>query len=96
MAPDKSDGLRALLAAAEPVPGIHALRLNGVLRLMLTPKEAAQVTGVKYRDVLAAINAGRVRVIGRRRYRIPVGELDAIIGWAELAAIRREFRTGRR
>jgi excisionase family DNA binding protein len=72
---------------------------KGMPRSGLRTKEAAEFTGVGYRDILAMIHAGRIRVItGGRSYVIPVGELDEILAWAELAEFQCGMRrlTGRR
>lgn len=73
--------------------------VEGYPRMALTTKEAAEVTGVKYREILKMINAGRIKMItGGRSYIIPVDQLDEILAWAELAELQCEMRrlTGRR
>ncbi len=83
-----------------PVPELDLpyVVVDGTRRYFLRTKEAAQVTGVKYREIIAMINAGRVKVItGGRGYIIPADQLDEILAWAELAEFQREMRqlTGR-
>lgn len=54
------------------LPPLHVLMLDGIPRTCLTPKEVEHVTGIPYRHILDAIEAGRVKVItGGRSYILP-------------------------